>query len=85
MSNNNNIPKLKSMENLNKINQEHLTSEDEWVEDNIEEIMKMWNCTRSYIKDSNLTLLDKCSFSIFLNFIIKNSTHYRIYSYPEEN
>ena len=84
MSNNNNIPKFKPMESLNKTNQEHLTSEDAWVEDNIEEIMKLWNCTRSYIKDSNLSLLDKCSFSVFLDFIIKNSTHYRSFSYTEE-
>lgn len=78
MSNNNNIPVFKhEQQHINK--SEHLIHENVWIEDNLDEIIRLWECTRNYIKDNNLTFLDKCKFDIFLNFVVKFSTHYRTY------
>lgn len=79
------FPKLKKEEHQMKNNSESiLTSPETWIEDNSHEIMTLWQCISNYNRDMDLTFLDKCNFDLFLDFVVKNSTHYRSYYYESE-
>jgi len=80
------FPNFKREEFTMKKNSESvLTSPETWVDDNSHEIMTLWQCILNYNKDMDLTFLDKCNFDLFLDFVIKNSTHYRSYYDSEES
>lgn len=80
------FPKFKKDESkMTNNNESILTSPETWIEDNSNEIMTMWQCICNYNRDMDLTFLDKCNFDLFLDFVVKHSTHYRSYYESEES
>lgn len=78
-----NLPVYKK-DSLDMCRDEQLTSKDIWIQDNIHEIVKTWDSMKNYLNNLDLTHLDKCDFNTFLDFVVKNSTHYRSFSITEE-
>lgn len=57
-----------------------LLCSEEWLSVNEESILHLWESLRSYLNHTNTTILDKCTYVDFNDFVAKYSTHYNDYS-----
>ena len=48
-------------------------SRHEWESDNEMEIHKLWIALKNYIKHNNSEMLDKCTYTIFSEFVSLNT------------
>lgn len=70
--------KPESLQNY-KRRKDGLVSREEWLSENETKISDMWQGMCNYIRDTNSTFLDSCSYVDFSNFVANYSTHFGEY------
>lgn len=67
------IPKFRPIVQSEFFRRNHITPE-EWMDYNEYNMSSLWNHMNTYISDSNMLLLDKCTYPTFCEFVSKNTT-----------
>lgn len=74
------IPKLRPPCPNYARSKDGLISREEWLAVNEEEIFRMWESFRSYLEYTNSTILNKCTYVNFSDFVAAYSTHFCDYT-----
>lgn len=75
----NNIPKLLPPSQNYSRSKNGLLGREEWLSVNEIRISELWESLRSYLRHTNTTILDKCTYVDFSDFVARYSTHFTEY------
>lgn len=67
------IPKRRPVVQSDYFRRKHITPE-EWMDHNEYNMSSLWYHMNNYISDSNMLLLDRCTYPTFCDFVSKNTT-----------
>lgn len=67
------IPRFRPIIQSEYFRRKHITME-EWMDCNEYSMSSLWHFMNNYISDSNMELLDICTYPAFCEFVAKNTT-----------
>ncbi|CAM9269226.1 unnamed protein product [Sphacelaria rigidula] len=75
----NKIPKLQPPSQNYSRSKNGLLGREEWLSVNETRISELWDSLRSYLRHTNTTILDKCTYVDFSDFVARYSSHFTEY------